>query len=72
MTLLTKEAIKWATAIKWETFSSYEQFVCYFRHVFVHATEGMEVSERLLSIQQRDREDSDFALEFRILAKVCS
>lgn len=68
MTLLSEEAIKRTRAV-WksrENFSSYDSFVTCFCHVFDHAPEGKEVSERLLNICQGKRRASEYALNFCI------
>lgn len=71
MSLLTGEALKWATVImegSGESITTYEQFVIMFKRVFDHFPEVREVSEGLLTTWQGKSRAAEFALEFCTLA----
>ncbi len=68
--LLTGQALEWATAI-WEddhaTFPSFASFTQN-KEVFEHPAGGKEVGEQLLSLRQGGGSAADYALSFRTLA----
>ncbi|KAL7876709.1 hypothetical protein AOLI_G00116720 [Acnodon oligacanthus] len=71
MSLLTGNALSWATAM-WQAqvpeSSAYANFERIFREVFDHPVGGQAPGERLLTLKQGSRTAAEHALHFRILA----
>lgn len=69
--MLKGKGIKWATMV-WEKgnkpTASYECFGKLFHRVFNHSSEGVEISNKLLTIKERKRWVGEYALEFHSLA----
>ncbi len=69
--LLTGQALDWATAA-WEgrrlSFPSFDCFLKRFREVFEHSAGGKEPGEQLLALRQGRSTALDYALSFRTLA----